>query len=778
VRRLAVPIAVVAALGAAAVAWRVLLRETRPAASPPAGFAGAAACAECHRAETEKWRASDHFRSMEVPSAATVLANFDGASFEYHGVTTTFSHADGKWSVGTDGPDGALHDYPVAYTFGFRPLQQFLLPLPGGRLQALNVCWDSRPAADGGQRWFHLYPDETVDSKHPFHWTGPFQNWNHMCADCHSTGLVKGYDAARDAYATTWTDLDVACEACHGPGARHVEWARERAKAPPKDDDGAAAEDPRLDVRFRPLREGEWTFETGNPTAKRVLPGAFRAEIETCGRCHARREPNRAAYAFGRPLEDSFNVSLLVPGLYHADGQIEDEVYEYGSFLQAKMYRRGVTCGDCHDAHTGKVAFPDNRLCCRCHLPEAFDTPKHHFHEQGTKAARCVECHMPSRNYMVIDARRDHSLRVPRPDLTVATGSPNACNGCHADKTPQWAADEMRKRYGEKCRVGTPHYGTAIAAARDAKPGAARRLLAAADDADLAPMARATALSMLRDWMGPDALPAVERASRDEETLVRVGAAETLDALPPERRLSIGLRLLDDPVRGVRVAAASRLAGLAREGLAADAAARVDRGVREYEESQRVNEDRAEAHANLGTIALARGDVATAEAELRRALAMRPSFERAAVNLADVLRAAGRDDEGERVLRDVLPRTLEPGDVHHALGLLLVRTRRTAEAMEHLAKSVELRPGDSHYAYVYAVALRDAGRAAEATDVLRRAQERRPADREVLEALAEFARDAGDREAAVGWARKLVEESLGDPRAAEVLEEAERRGGK
>jgi predicted CXXCH cytochrome family protein len=773
---------VVALLAAAAVAagtaWFAARRPDGSArAGRHAGFVGAATCAQCHPDETAKWRESDHFRAMETASPATVLGDFGGTSLDAHGVRTTFSRDGDRFRVRTDGPDGRPADFDVAYTFGFRPLQQYLIPLGDGRLQALTSCWDSRPAQQGGGRWFDLYPGEKIDATHPLHWTGPFQNWNYACADCHSTDLVRGWDARTKKYDTTWAEIDVACEACHGPGARHVAWARARPTNASTADDDASAVDPALDVRFKDLHDRDWTFERGEPTARRVLPRVFRAEVETCGRCHARREPNRAAYAFGKPLADSYNVSLLAEGLYHADGQIEDEVYEYGSFLQSKMYRRGVTCGDCHDAHSGKRRAPANDLCTRCHLKDAFDGPQHHFHsragDRGGDPTLCTSCHMRPRTYMVVDPRIDHSLRVPRPDLTPLTGAPNACNDCHADQTPAWAEGWVRKWYGAKSRAGTEHFGKAVAAGRGARSGAGRMLLRAAADEDVPPIARATALSLLRNWMGPDAHDAVVRASKDAETFVRLGAAETLDALPPGLRLDVGLRLLADPVLGVRVQAARRLADFPRADLMPSQSEAIARGVREYVESQTANEDRAEAHANIGNVRVAEGDLASAETEFRRALEMRPSFDRAAVNLADVLRRTGRDAEGEQVLRDAIAHTPAPGDAEHALGLALVRRRRVDEAMDHLRRATELRPDQTRYAVVYAVALNDTGRAADAMDVLRRAQTRRPADRGLLEALAVQSRADGDRESALRWARVLVDESLGDPAAARLADEIE-----
>ena len=163
------------------------------AATPAAAFVGRAVCEKCHAEETRRWRGSHHDLAMQEASEQTVVGNFENASFTHFGVTSMFFRRDGKFFVRTDGPDGRLTEYPIAYTFGIFPLQQYLIAFPGGRYQALNVCWDTRPAKQGGQRWFHLYPKEEVAHGDPLHWTGPYQNWNFMCAECHSTNVTKGY---------------------------------------------------------------------------------------------------------------------------------------------------------------------------------------------------------------------------------------------------------------------------------------------------------------------------------------------------------------------------------------------------------------------------------------------------------------------------------------------------------------------------------------------------------------------------------------------------------
>jgi hypothetical protein len=192
-------------------------------------FAGAEACAGCHAPEAERWKNSHHAKAMQKATPTNVLGDFASATLTHHGLTTTFSRDGEMFVVRTEGPDGALHDYEIAYTFGVYPLQQYLIAFPGGRYQALGIAWDSRPKDHGGQRWFPLYPGQTLRAGDSLHWTGRDQTWNYQCATCHSTDLKKNYDLATDSYATThWTDIDVACEACHGPGSRHVAWAEAR----------------------------------------------------------------------------------------------------------------------------------------------------------------------------------------------------------------------------------------------------------------------------------------------------------------------------------------------------------------------------------------------------------------------------------------------------------------------------------------------------------------------------------------------------------------------
>lgn len=653
------PLAILAALAACAPA---------PETPPPAPedetrFVGRQTCATCHADEDRLWQGSHHDQAMQEATEATVLGDFDGATLTQFGVTSTFFRRNGRFFVRTDGPDGKLAEYPVAYTFGVAPLQQYLVEMPGGRLQALPLCWD-----EGGQRWFHLYPGEAVPAGDSLHWTGANQNWNFMCADCHSTGLRKGYRSEENIYETTWSEVDVSCEACHGPGSRHVVWARGHRK---EDDKGFAA-------RLKDPGRGTWIVDPETGNGKRLAPAVKTAEIDTCGRCHSRRSLIQESDAQGQPLLDSYRPALLEEGLYHADGQIDGEVYEYGSFLQSRMHSKGVTCSDCHEPHSLTLRRPGNALCTHCHSAPKFDTPDHHKH---ARSAQCVDCHMPAKSYMVIDPRRDHSLRVPRPDLSVKIRTPNACNSCHADRSAQWAAAAVERWYGSD---QPPHWGEAIHAARAGAPGAGPALAKVAADPSVPGIARATALSLMRSHPDPDAIQA---GLRDADPLVRLGAVMAAEAQAPESLRS----LLSDPVRAVRIEAGRALSA--------------EPALSEYRAAQEANAERPEAQLNLGGLAARRGDLAGAESAYRMALRLDPAYIPALVNLADLFRMQGREMEGEEALRQAL--ALDPGHAgaHHALGLLLVRTGRLDEAIPELERAADLAPGEGRYRYVLEVAI-------------------------------------------------------------------------
>lgn len=722
-----------------------------------ARFVGSDACAACHAAEAELWRGSQHARAMQHATDGTVLGDFADARFRYAGVESRFFRRDGRYFVRTDGPDGRLADFEVKYTFGVEPLQQYLVEFPDGRVQTLSIAWDTRPRERGGQRWFHLYPDERVDHRDELHWTRASQNWNFMCADCHSTDVRKNYDATKNAFRTEYAEISVGCEACHGPGSLHVE----RAKA------GGAEAVGGLTVRFHERRGVSWTPIPATGNAVRSTPRTTDVELQVCAQCHARRSQVAEGYRAGAGFLDHYRPTLLDAGLYHADGQQRDEVFTWGSFLQSRMHHAGVTCGDCHEPHSGKLRATGDAVCAQCHSPQKFATDAHHRHGAAPDApgTRCVDCHMPATTYMVVDPRRDHSFRVPRPDLTVAVGTPNACTGCHADRDAKWAADALQA-WGTKPPGGFQRYAEAFAAHERRQPDAARSLAAVATDGTNPAIARATALEALGGHPLRGSVDAARASLGDPDPLVRRGAIATLAMLPGPARLELLGPLLEDPVRTVRIDAAERLAD-ALPAATPEQRAAFERAAAEFEAVQRYNADRPEARAALGNFRARQGRLGEAQADLESALALDPSFVPAYVNLADLQRVQGRDDEAERVLREGLRRAGEHASLHHALGLTLVRRQQLDAALGQFAAATRLAPDDARFAYVHAVALHSAGRPAAALRELDRALARHPDDRDLLMAATTY----GGAESGEKYARRLAERYRGDPAVAQFLVE-------
>ncbi|MDD5321759.1 MAG: tetratricopeptide repeat protein [Methylococcales bacterium] len=712
-------------------------------------YVGAGACKQCHQPEFKAWQGSDHELAMQEANAQTVLGNFNNAKFKHGDVESTFFKRDGKFMVRTDGRDGKSTDYPIMYTFGVTPLQQYLIAFPGGRYQALSIAWDSRPKAEGGQRWFHLYPKDKMDHTDPLHWTGRYQNWNMECAECHSTNLKKGYDAGTDSYKTTFNEINVACEACHGPASRHVEWAKQ-AQPPYLDDDKGLA------VKLHSHWQEAWTFPDDSVLFAHREQAAGNELMNTCWACHARRSTLVEGSLPGLPLEDTHRPALLTQPTYYADGQQRDEDYTWDSFRQSKMFQKGVTCMDCHEPHALKLRAEGNALCTRCHNAAKFDTGKHHFHKQDSKGAQCMDCHAPEQNYMVIDGRHDHSFRLPRPDLSLSLGSPNACTQCHQKRKPEWAALALDKWYGKTWR-NRPHYGTTLHAGATQGIKALPALLDLARDSGSPAIVRASALTLISPLMQPELLTFARQQLQDDDPSVRIAALGLIESVDPVNRVLSASPLLIDPVRGVRIEAARILADVPDSQFPASRLSARKSAMTEYLDSLKLNADWPAENVNLGNLYMRQRNVEAAITAYQRALTLDPGFVGAYVNLADAYRQQGRDDEGEKQLRRGLSLLPNAADLHHALGLLLVRKTDKTAALQELAKAAKLAPDNARYAYVYGIGLNSAGKQREALAVLKAADVRQRYDLDILSALISMLREAGNNKAALVYAREAAE---------------------
>ena len=676
-------------------------------APPSVRVVGSAACASCHPQQYDAWLGSNHRHAMAPATPQAVLGDFGDVEFEYFGRTTRFFRDGDTFRVTTDDQQGQPATFTVAYTLGYHPLQQYLVDMGQGRIQALPFAWDTRRPEDGGGRWFHLYPDEHVAPDNPLFWTRPLQNWNHMCGECHTTAFAKGFDRATGSFTSTWSEIGNGCESCHGAGGRHVEARRT----------GRAAESP--DASMRRLAS---------------LP----EQIDQCGFCHARRvrlrdpEPPPGLH---ETMLDTWRPQLPQEDLYFADGQIRDEVFEIGSFLQSRMASKGIRCSDCHDPHTARVRAEGNALCTQCHVPERFDVRSHHLHDPSSRGAQCVSCHMPVRTYMVVDDRHDHRLGVPAPHLSDQLGTPNPCVSCHKDRSNAWAAgvlDRQRQATGGTSRTEPSLGEIASAQAREqtGAPDLLRRLL---QDPSLAPIARAAALAQARTAAPLRDVIAQGLASPD--ALVRVGAVQAAGRLPPSEQLPLLFALLRDPSRAVRHDVAILLSGVADGRLPPDAAATLRAGLAETRQWLAGDADRAEALAALAHLQAGAGDVNGARATYEEALQRDELSLVTLLNYADFNRARGDDAATDSLLTRAVTAYPDAAAVHFALGLLRVRQQRHAEAVPALARAVQLAPHDSGYAYVHGVALYSTGQTDPAMRALAEARRQFPANEQIRSAV-------------------------------------------
>ncbi len=697
-----------------------------------AEFVGSEKCKLCHQPEYELWRSSNHYHAMEVATEASVRGDFNDATFTHAGVESRFYRKQGKFFVRTQGPEGRMEDFEVTHTFGWNPLQQYLIPFPGGRMQCLPIAWDVKAG-----RWYHLYPDQTIDPKDWLYWTNAAQNWNGMCAACHSTNLRKDYNVKTDTYQTAWSDINVGCEACHGPGSKHVKWAELPDMARPQ------VENFDLPVRTSKLRSRE--------------------AVELCAPCHSRRAILGDYTHIEPDLLDTMLASLLTPDLYFPDGQILEEVYAYGSFTQSKMYARDVRCGDCHNVHSIKRVKEGNGLCLQCHRAAEYDTQAHHFHKRiGEKGdpikspdgkvlfevgtgAECTQCHMPGRYYMGVHYRLDHSIRIPRPDLSVKLGVPDACTRCHLDKTSRWADETITKWYGPGRR---PHYGEILQAGRSRQPGAAEALIRLAEDPLYPVIVRATALGLLEDFPGEPAAGALERALMDGEALIRRTALSHLTSAEPRHLVRLVAALLYDPVKAVRIEAAARLAGPPSRFLAEDQHRVFEQTLKEYIAAMEYSGDFAFGRYNLGNLYAALGQPQPAIDSFRAAIKIDDLFFPAKVNLAMLYNQRGRNAEAERLLREVVRAHPELYDVQYSLGLLLAEEKKYTEAESHLAIAARGMPDRSRVSYNLGILYDHLEKDPQAEVALRRAVELEPNSMDYLRALAQYYLKRGNTAAA------------------------------
>nr|WP_319392496.1 tetratricopeptide repeat protein [uncultured Desulfobacter sp.] len=695
----------------------------------PPSFVGRDACISCHKTEYDQWRNSDHDRAMAPATVDTVLGDFNNVLFEHGGVISRFFKRDNNFYVNTRGPDGEKADFQITYTFGATPLQQYLVSFPGGRLQCLTIAWNVEK-----RRWYAL-PNHTNDDSDWLHWTNGAQNWNGMCAECHSTHLRKGYDLTTDTFNTTWSEIDVSCEACHGPGSHHVAWAEKPDMAREKTDNY------NLIVKTRDITPG--------------------AQLAICARCHSRR----ALFTdFSHDVDNMMDYmipSLLTENLYYPDGQILDEVYVYGSFTQSKMYQRNVKCSDCHNVHSLKLKANGNALCLQCHRKDVYDTKDHHFHKpeykgKPSKGDDCISCHMPQSPYMGIDHRADHSIRIPRPDISRKYPVPNSCNtaGCHDDKTVKWSAEWTAKWYGLRER---PHYVTVFASARNGDPEAHKALIQLAEDQLQPPVVRATAVSLLRGFPDDSSYKLLISSLSDDQALIRHTAISTLSLYSRPLETEKIAPLLYDPVKAVRMQAAMSLAGVCPDSVSAAQRIKLKAALDEYRNAMEYSADFPAGRYNLGNLYDALRNTGQAIKNYKEAIRIDRQFIPALNNLAMLYNRTGNNDEALKLFQEIIEIRPDLFDAAYSLGLLLAEEKRYTEAVIYLKKAAGGMPGRPRVYYNLGLLQQMLKQHSEAEASLFRALELDPENYDYLLSVADFLIRRKRYDEAIEVARKMSE---------------------
>lgn len=652
------------------------------------GYVDEKICSSCHAGQTAAFATSHHAQAMAVASDAAVRGDFNDASFEGHGVEAAFFRKDRQFFVRTEGADGKQADFEVKYTFAYEPLQQYLIDLGGGKLQTLDIAWDTKKRA-----WFWLGAGSAAKPGSTFHWTGPFYRWNRTCIDCHSTDPQTNFRPPTNTYESSYVATSIGCQSCHGGGAKHVEWATPQSEE----------------------------------SAKTSLPRAGLSEVgmDICLACHSRRTRLVGDYQPGGTFLDNFSPAMLRSDLYFPDGQILDEVFEYGSFQQSKMARAGVTCFDCHRAHEGSVKAVGNALCTQCHTPEKqerftandpsghFDTPAHTHHPEGSSGALCANCHMPQRTYMKVDPRRDHSFVIPRPDLSDRYGTPNACTSCHEGKTNDWASQNLDTWFGTSWR-DRPTIAHAFGGAANGDSASLDALRTLVRDEKQSGIVRGSAVTELSRMAGADVVADVKTATQSDDPLVRLGAAEAAVNLPAEVRLDAVGKLLGDETRAVRVAAAKALGRTQSLDFLGNQRRDFERAVADLKAYVEANADVAEIQSTHGTFLLEQGHPQDAEKTLRQAIELDPSLPGARINLAELYRAIGDGGKSEETYAEAVTVSPDRADLRFGHGLSLVRQKAMEKAIGELETAVRLEPTNSRYRMTAAVALDSVGKTEQA----------------------------------------------------------------
>lgn len=634
-------------------------------------YIGDKSCVKCHTTEHHQWKQSDHYMSMLPANDSTVKGNFNNVIFTADGVTSKFYKKNSKFYINTEGDDGKNHDFEVKYIFGYQPLQQYLVHFPGGRMQVPRLSWDVNQ-----KKWFNQYAGQKIPSHDWLHWTGNSQNWNTMCASCHSTNLHKNYDTKTDSYKTSYSIINVSCESCHGAGQKHLGYIN---SSDYKSGD-------KVTGSFMKLSKNSGQLE----------------QINTCAPCHARTSEISPKHMDSKEIMDNYIPQIPDTEYFHADGQVDDEDYIYTSFLQSKMFSKGVKCSNCHNPHSTNLKHTDNQTCTQCHVPKKYDTPKHSFHTQGSKGSLCVNCHMPGKLYMGNDLRHDHSFRVPRPDLSVKYGTPNACSNCHKDKSEKVLADAVIKWYGPNRKY---HFADDLIPGSKLNNNSEAHLTRLINIKETPNIIKATAAFYLGSITTPSSLKTLISCLNNKDAQVRYRALRSLANFPPNEWINNVAPLLSDKVRAVRIAAADLLITTPKDQIPSQYTNAFDAAHIELVSYLRYQTDFSVGNIMLADYYLKIQDYTNAESFYLKGLKKDNQINYAFLNLSSLYNTVGKNDASLEMLKRALKNDAANERIHYNMALLYNEMNNKPAAEKSFAKAIELKSQNPRVYYNYGLML-------------------------------------------------------------------------
>jgi len=600
--------------------------------TPHAKFVGAKACLACHADTYDKWDGSRHSKMVQPARPGGVKGNFRAGRVKLHGEAYRFETIDGKYYVTESRLEGKETRHRVLYTLGNRRIQHYLTALDDGRIVVLPPSWDVLR-----QEWFH---NMEIVGPEPDGGTA-IQVWNKNCFGCHVNEEKRNFDLATKSYDTGWRDFGTGCERCHGPGSLHVQGYQ--------NGDTSVA--------------GDMVVQTQLDNVRNTM---------VCGQCHSLRDTIAPGFHAGDNYFDYFLPQLeysLDYGFdppWYPDGKTRRFSSNTLAIWQSRCFREGkVACTDCHrDMHDPEIEKntqlqPTNtELCTRCHESIAEDIPAHTKHEAESAGSACIACHMPRSVTSIKAKMRDHSISIPAPENTERHGIPNACNLCHEDESPAWAAEKLDAWFpGSTARQKYLRRAEVFTEARKGAPGIVEKLVALASDASEPPLIRANAVGYLGRYpRDPRTMPALLRALASDEPLIRAVSMPQFAHMPHSQTEVLKpflVRALYDDVRTVRMGAAFSLLSLGVLELDGEAGERFERAKLDYVARANTSPDHAPTQLTLAKFHLQNHDLESAAEAIEASLQLDPRQPDATYYRALARLGEGKRNEAQKLLKDV-----------------------------------------------------------------------------------------------------------------------------